>query len=268
LSIGKNWAKGLTRETDVRVAHSAAAHTGRKYQRRTPPERCNWWRGPRVEIGPIPWSDTFAYAVGLFATDGWISIRKNGYSNMGFSSKDRELTELFRQCLGLTAAISERRRKQWGKTWTCYQISFSSVRLARWFQDIGITPRKSLTLGVLEIPYELFFHTLRGLVDGDGSIARYTDRKSRHCFSIRLYSASERHLVWVSSVLRDRLGVKGSLVKIRRRKRTLGRHPVYQLAYARGASRIIASFLYEDPSAPRLDRKWIRWAAEEQSGRF
>lgn len=252
----------------MRVAHSAAAHKGRKYQRRTPPERCNWWRGPRVEIGPIPWTATFAYAVGLFATDGWISIRANGYSNMGFSSKDRELTELFKECLGLTAAVSKRRRQQWGKTWTSYQISFSSVRLARWFQDIGITPRKSLTLGPLEVPYELFFHTLRGLVDGDGSIARYTDRKGRHCFSIRLYSASERHLVWASGVLRDRLGVKGSLVKIRRKKRTLGRHPVYQLAYARAASRIIASFLYEDPSAPRLDRKWIRWMAEEQSGRF
>jgi LAGLIDADG DNA endonuclease family protein len=142
------------------------------------------------------------------------------------------------------------------------------VRLARWFQDIGITPRKSLTIGPLEVPYQLFFHTLRGLVDGDGSIARYTDRRGRHCFSIRLYSASERHLLWVSEVLRDRLGVKGSLVKIRRKKRTLGRHPVYQLAYGREASRIIASFLYEDASAPRLDRKWIRWMAELRSGRF
>lgn len=268
MPIGKNWAKGLTRETDVRVAHSAAGHKGRRYQRRTPPELCNWWRGPRVEIGPIPWSDKFAYAVGLFATDGWICIRANGYSNMGFSSKDRELTELFQRCLGLTAAIRKRRRKCWGKIWTCYEISFSSVRLARWFQDIGIMPRKSLALGVLAVPCQLFFHVLRGLVDGDGSIARYTDRRGRHCFSIRLYSASEQHLVWVSGVLRQRLGVTGSLVKIRRKKMGMGRHPVYQLAYAREASRIIASFLYEDPSAPRLDRKWIRWMAEVRSGRF
>ncbi|MGH2491210.1 MAG: LAGLIDADG family homing endonuclease [Candidatus Limnocylindria bacterium] len=255
------------------MAHSAEAHKGRKYQRRTPPELCNWWRGPRVEIGPIPWSDTFAYAVGLFATDGWITIRSNGYSSMGFSSKDRDLTELFRQCLGLTAALRERRRKRWGKIWTCYEISFSSVRLARWFQDIGITPRKSLTIGALKVPYQLFFHTLRGLVDGDGSIARYTDARGRHCFSIRLYSASERHLVWVSGVLSDRLGVTGSLVKIRRKKtkkkrKVLGRQPVNQLAYAREASRTIASCLYADPSAPRLDRKWIRWMAEERSGRF
>jgi hypothetical protein len=268
LRIGKNWAKGLTREMDIRVAHSAEAHTGRKYQRRTPPELCKWWRGPRVEIGPIPWNGTFAYAVGLFATDGWITIRANGYSSMGFCSKDRDLAELFRQCLGITAAIRKRRRKLWGKIWTIYEVSFSSVRLARWFQDIGIMPRKSLILGALEIPYHLFFHTMRGLVDGDGSIARYTDRKGRHCFSIRLYSASEPHLAWVSGVLRDRLGVEGSLVRIRRKKKGLGRNPVYQLAYARTASRVIASYLYQDPSAPRLDRKWIRWMAEERSGRF
>ena len=202
------------------------------------------------------------------ATDGWICIRANGYSNMGFSSKDRALTELFCQCLGLTAAIRKRRRKQWGQIWTCYEVSFSSVRLARWFQEIGITPRKSLTLGALEVPNALFFHTLRGLVDGDGSIARYTDARGRHCFSIRLYSASEPHLVWASGILRDRIGVEGSLVKIRRKKRILGRHPVYQLAYGRQASRIIASLLYEDASAPRLDRKWIRWMAEVGSGRF
>ena len=187
---------------------------------------------------------------------------------MGFSSKDRELTELFRQCLGLKAAIRTRRRKRWGKIWTCYEISFSSVQLARWFQDIGITPRKSLTLGPLDVPGPLFFHTLRGLVDGDGSIARYTDRRGRHCFSIRLYSASERHLVWVSGLLRDRLGVQGSLVKIRRKKMGLGRNPVYQLAYAREASRMIASFMYDDDLSPRLDRKWIRWVAEVRSGRI
>jgi hypothetical protein len=187
---------------------------------------------------------------------------------MGFSSKDRDLAELFRQCLGLTAAIRKRRRKRWGKIWTCYEISFSSVRLAHWFQQIGIMPRKSLRLGALQVPHQLFFHTLRGLVDGDGSIARYTDRKGRHCFSIRLYSASEPHLIWVAGVLRERLGVTGSLVMIRRKKRTLGRHPVYQLAYGREASRIIASFLYADPFAPRLDRKWIRWVAEEHSGRL
>jgi hypothetical protein len=84
---------------------------------------------------------------------------------MGFSSKDRDLTELFRQCLGLTAAIRKRRRKRWGKIWTCYEISFSSVRLAHWFQDIGIMPRKSLILGALEVPSQLFFHALRGLIE-------------------------------------------------------------------------------------------------------
>jgi len=152
--------------------------------------------------------------------------------------------------------------------WTCYEVSFSSVRLARWFQDIGITPRKSRTLGPLRVPQHLFFHTLRGLIDGDGSIARYTDARGRHCFSIRLYGASEQHLRWVSGVLRDRLDVHGSLVEIHRKTKALGKHPIYQLAYSREASTIIASSVYEDPMAPRLDRKWIRWVAEERSGRL
>jgi LAGLIDADG DNA endonuclease family protein len=166
--IGKNWARGLTAEEDERVARSARARKGRSYPRLKPNDFYNWWRGPRVEIGPIPWSPEFAYAVGLMATDGWVSIRPNGYSNMGFSSKDRVLVETLERCLGLSNKIRERHRKQWGKAFTAFEITFSSVRLVRWFDAIGIKPRKSRTLGGLAIPDDLLMHTVRGLLDGDG----------------------------------------------------------------------------------------------------
>jgi len=217
-----------------------------------------------VEIGPIPWSIEFAYAVGLFATDGCISTLANGYPSMSFSSKDRGPVELFCRCAGVTAKIRERRRFAFGKIRIGYEVGFSSVRLARWLRDIGIGPRKSLTIGALRIPDPYFFDAVRGLLDGDGSVARYTDSRGRHCFSLRFYSGSQTHLCWLRQELSDRLGVDGSLVGTIRPK-GLRQRPIFQLQYGREASRRIAEFTYARADAPKLERKWIRWVAELES---
>ncbi len=180
---------------------------------------------------------------------------------MSFSSKDRNLVEAFAACAGVTAKIRQRRRVAWGKEWVGYEVGFSSVRLARWFQEIGIGPRKSLTLGALRVPDDYFFDAVRGLLDGDGSIARYTDSRGRHCFSLRFCCGSETHLRWLRQALNSRLGVDGSLVGTIR-PRGLSQRPIFQLQYGRRASEQIAKCIYLRPDAPRLERKWIRWAAE------
>lgn len=262
--MGKNWAKGLTSETDARIANSARAHTGLKYARRTPLADCRWWTGPRVEVGPTPWSAGFAYAAGLFATDGSISIRPNGYANMSFSSKDFELVRTFCECIGITAKIRERRRERWDRTWINYEVSFSSVRLASWYRDIGITPRKSLTLGALRVPDEYIFDTVRGLLDGDGYVARYVDSRGRRCFSIRFYSASKAHLEWLASRLRARLEVTGALNAMVRR-RGLSKRPMYQLSFGREHSIRLAAELYRDAASPRLARKFDVYRTELES---
>ena len=159
---------------------------------------------------------------------------------MSFSSKDRNLVEAFAACAGVTAKIRQRRRVAWGKEWVGYEVGFSSVRLARWFQEIGIGPRKSLTLGALRVPDDYFFDAVRGLLDGDGSIARYTDSRGRHCFSLRFYCGSETHLRWLRQALNSRLGVDGSLVGTIR-PRGLSQRPIFQLQYRRRASEQIAN---------------------------
>lgn len=265
-AIGKNWGKGLTAATDERVARSARAHTGLTYTRRTPIEQCKWWRGPRVEIGPIPWSSGFAYAAGLFTTDGSMSIRKsNQAKHLGFWSKDRELVETYLECIGLRQKIRTRERHAFGGTWIGHETTFSSVRLFQWYEEIGLMPRKSLVLGAITVPDEYFFDLVRGLLDGDGSIARYTDARGRRCFSLRFYSASEAHVCWLRDELKRRLGIAGSL-RSRTKSKGLGRRPIWQLQYARVASRRLAAAVYADPTAPRLERKWVRWLAEIQSG--
>lgn len=199
--------------------------------------------------------------MGLFATDGSLSLRANGYSNMFFGSKDLDLVQTFCACAGVTAKIRQRQREMWQRTWTSYEVSFSSVRLARWYQEIGITPRKSLTLGALAVPDGYTFDLVRGLLDGDGNIARYVDKRGRHCFSIRFYSASRDHVDWLTSVLRSRLPVSGALNEVRHPK-GLSRRPIFQLAFGRRDSMTLAAEIYRDPESPRLERKYALYASE------
>ena len=45
------------------------------------------------------------------------------------------------------------------------------TRLYGWFQAIGLTPRKSLTLGAIDVPDEFLAPLVRGFLDGDGSVS-------------------------------------------------------------------------------------------------
>jgi hypothetical protein len=65
--MGKDWAKGLTKSTDPRVARSAA-HVGLRYTSHLPPGRDTRHRSSARPVDTT-WTPALAYAVGLIATD-------------------------------------------------------------------------------------------------------------------------------------------------------------------------------------------------------
>lgn len=127
-------------------------------------------RGPshqaRTLNGDIRWSPNLAYAVGLIATDG--NLSRDG-RHLSVTSKDHDLLETFRACLNVTAAIRPHGRGSAGRR-----------RFYEWLLDIGLTPAKSLTLGALAIPDDVFADFVRGCIDGDGSVTVYVDRQHTH----------------------------------------------------------------------------------------
>ncbi len=292
---GKAWARGRTAATDERVARIARAHVGIKITRRTPPEQCRWIRGranawsrgltsdtdkrvrrnaekhvglqyvrrvPREEwsrrhscqrLRPLEWNPETAYAVGLVATDGNLS---SSGRHVRFVSVDRELTETFLRCVGHRLGYRELIRKD---RRPAFVAAFSDVELYRWFMAIGITPRKSLTLGGLQVPGSFLPHVVRGLLDGDGSIyARCYHMRAlgphKH-LAVVFHSASSKHLEWLRDVLARELGTCGS-ISTRLRD---GRVHLYLLKYRTDDSQRILRWIYEDVSSPRLARKWKIW---------
>lgn len=263
MRVGKGWAKGLTAATDARVAAMAAGHRGRRYVRRKSVEECRWpLRSSRTLA--LAWSDTMAYLVGLTATDGCL-IAKRGRIN--FKSRDRDLVELYLGLLGRTNKVTAAPTRAGG---TVYVAQFGDAAWYEWLQRIGLTPRKSLTLGALDIPDEQLFPTLRGLLDGDGTILNKvyradTGRRADYYWEYlltRFMSASKPHLEWVSARVEAATGLKGYLQEARRRQPDPARHPYFHLRYGKRASIVLLPLLYPR-GAPCLERKraiWIDYA--------
>jgi hypothetical protein len=257
--VGKGWAKGLTAATDPRVAKAAAAHRGKIYQRRTPFEECRWPTARRTTL-PLEWSNEMAYIVGLTATDGCLLT---GRRVINFKSEDRQLVETYLSVLGRTNRI--RKEKTHKPNGIVYTTQFGDSRLYEWFRSVGLTPRKSLTLGRICAPDRFIVPLARGLMDGDGGIANFVGAPTVATYPSYRYerlivsfnSASREHLEWLQARLGEVIQESGSLNVLRHKK---GRD-MFRLQYGKYASMRLLHLFYADPRSPRLVRKWEIWNA-------
>jgi len=248
--VPKDWAKGLTKATDSRIARAAEGHRGLRYVRRSQVDRR---RGPGARLQPLSWTSALAYAVGLAATDGCLI---NTGRHVAFVSSDRDLMDSFLACIGRSSSTVR-------KDGNAYRAQLGDVELYRWLSGTGLTQRKSLTLGQVEVPADLFLDLVRGLFDGDGSISHYVHRPvlrkyPRYLYRrliVRFHSASPDHLRWLQRRLAQVLSIKGAVVQETRNRA----HNMYALQYAKYASICLLTKLYEDSSSPRLHRKWLIW---------
>jgi hypothetical protein len=137
---------------------------------------------------------------------------------------------------------------------------FHDPLLYRFFEAAGVTPRKSRTLGGLSAPTEHIPDVIRGLLDGDGSVmARIEAPMGRNNPYRRLrlrlvfYSGSRAHLEWLRGILAN-LAIRSSWFEDRRTV-----NPSYRLTLTDRQAATLLSTIYEDPRAPRLERKWLIW---------
>lgn len=193
---------------------------------------------------PVSWSPCLAYAIGLLVTDG--SLSSDG-RHIDISSVDREQLQNFMLCLGREYTIGI---KKSGTGNSCFRIQFSDVKVYRFLSNIGITPRKSKSIGPIAIPKKYFFDFLRGHFDGDGTFYAYQDARWINSFMFYLcfVSASENHIRWIRSELKSLLDVSGSLTKARTSS-------VFQLKYAKRESLVLIKKLYYNHRVVCLSRK-------------
>src|SRR3989344_1512456 len=125
----------------------------------------------------IQWSPEFAYAIGLLTTDG--NLSPDG-RHIDFTSKDLEQLNNFMKCTSIKVKIGFKISGFTGMKTT--RIQFGDINFYKFLLSIGLTPRKSKTLGAIDIPNKYFFDFLRGHFDGDGSFYSYWDPRWRSSF--------------------------------------------------------------------------------------
>jgi hypothetical protein len=212
--------------------------------------------GPTTPSHPPVWSADLAWLVGVIATDG--NLGRTG-RRLSISSTDVQLLDTARRLLGLTNRVT-RAPGGWGPGG--FRLQWSGGPFHSWLIDLGMTPRKSLTLGALAIPDEFFADFFRGCIDGDGTVLTYTDRShtgknSAYVYGrlyVSLVSASPRFVEWIRRTIHRLLGLPGAVHV----KRLPARRPVWVLRYAKAASIRLLRWMYHSPGVPCLERKRLK----------
>jgi hypothetical protein len=211
-------------------------------------------RGPSctLRVGRVltAWSPDVAYAVGLIATDG--NLARDG-RHLTVSSKDVDLLEGLRRCLILKVAITRCTDTK------CYHVQWSDRGFYEWLVSIGLMPAKSLCLGPLAVPDDVFRDFLRGCIDGDGSIVTYVDRfntkkNSKYVYDrlfVSIVSASPHFLPWIQASVQRLCGVSGHLTV----RQPASGNPLWCLRWAKRESVTLLRWIYYAADVPALRRK-------------
>jgi intein-encoded DNA endonuclease-like protein len=201
---------------------------------------------PRSKVN-IQWSPRFAYAIGLLTADG--NLSPDG-RHINFTSKDKQLVQLFRNCLRIKNKIGKKARG-YSREKKYFVVQFGDVKFYKFLINIGLSPNKSKTLGILKIPNRYFFDFLRGYFDGDGTFYFYWDKRwqSSFMFYTEFISASRENINWLRDTLLKKLKIKGHVTQYRK---------TYRLKYAKKESLVLLQRMYYQNNGIYLKRKYFK----------
>lgn len=207
-------------------------------------------RGPKPKGKVIlEWSPGFAYAIGLLVTDG--SLSKDG-RHVAFTSKDFELIENIQKGLSISCHVGKK-GSGFSNEKKYFTLQIGDVLFYQFLEKIGLMQKKSKVIKDISVPNEFIPDFLRGHLDGDGTFYSYRDPrwKSSFMFYTAFVSASKEHVLWIQTVIRKNMAIKGHITKSKN-------DSVYQLKYAKKESLILIRNLYYTRNVISLSRKRMK----------
>lgn len=195
-------------------------------------------------------SKSKAYILGLIISDGYV----DNYSKLTFTSKDIELVEIFKKELKSEHKLAryDVLDKRTNKIYTKYSLQIASKEIVNDLNNLGIYSNKSFTATMPNISDEFFWHFIRGIFDGDGSINKEKQSKiGRLRFSI---IGSENML----RTLKNKFNAFGlSNTKLDITKYSLNNNYIAKIHYHSFKDlSILKQKIYEDSDNLRLGRKY------------
>ena len=174
--------------------------------------------------------------------------------HINITSRDREHLYVIRNALLIKNKVGRKTRSK-SETKKYSQISFGDVVFYKHLVSLGITPRKSLTLGKITIDKIFFNDFLRGVIDGDGNISTWIHRTNNHRqWTLRIFSASPIFINWLNEAIEEEFNIRGRLYSRKRKDRN---NSTYTLKFGKiDATKILQRIYY--PSCLSLERKFLK----------
>ena len=200
------------------------------------------------------WSPEMAYVLGFFTADGNMIKNKRGAHFVSFYSTDKDLLEKIRLNLKSDLKISAKKiNPKYPNHKQSYVLQIGSKEIFNDLMGLGMTPNKSLTIRMPDMPKEFLPHFFRGYFDGDGhvSISTYQkkDRKNKSTNIITgLTSGSNKFLKGLWKVLKRYRIIEGGTLY-----HTLG----YHLCFSTHDSLRLYNFMYKQEKGLCLERKKV-----------
>lgn len=193
------------------------------------------------------------YFIGWIASDGYIDQKNN---RVKLEICDKDVLDNFKRILNYSGEIKKSiKRKAHHKQ--AYRLNITNVKMTNDFVDIGIKQAKSKTIEMPKINKEHYYHFLRGLIEGDGSVIcskHYNKRKNkcRNRFFIFFNSASKKLVDSITELTE----IKPTSTIILKNE---GYDDAYRLVWTEEKALALCELIYKDSENLRLDRKYQKY---------
>ena len=192
-----------------------------------------------------------AYVLGFIATDGCLVEHKNGYNGLNITNKNKNILKKILEVMDSNHKISTKSSGHESNL-KYFQMQIRDKTIYNTLLKLGLTPRKSKTIRMPNIPYEFLGNFVRGCLDGDGTVTVWQDPRWRHPWqmSTRFISGSLNFLYDMQKSLQESFGLtEGSIQQVKR---------AHALCYSIADSVKLYLFIYKNVDGDLLFLRYKR----------
>ena len=194
------------------------------------------------------WCPDMAYVLGVLYTDGCLPQDLYRFT---VAQKEPELLEKCLKLMESDAPIVFTKKR--GIAGAIYRFQINGKTIIEDLLNLGLKPKKSLTLDFPEIPLPYVRHFIRGCWDGDGSVYLEKSDPNKPCASF--ISGSEKFAVGILKNL-AMLGMPNTKIYKRSNR------SIFEFRFRGPDCPKLHHILYDDvPESMRLNRKYERFEA-------
>lgn len=158
------------------------------------------------------WSKEMAYVLGWIYSDGNIPQKKNTFR---ITSTDiehlRNIANLFSENATITIRYWD--KEKYPNYLDAGTLAICRTSMVKKLLDLGVTPAKSRTIKMPDVPDEYFGDFVRGVFEGDGCISLKLAKQKHLMPKINICSGSPDFLKSLGEKIKDLYGINYSIVK-------------------------------------------------------